>query len=718
MRHRFFLVLFLVSLLLSYIYASSPKKEAAMTERKSIKGIVYKAPWNKEGQYVIETDEFNVLLTADFDDYVLSKGARIKASVKLSVPVCATNPGEFDYRKYLLGKGVKYQAYVSRKDIEILDDNPASLTAWGASVRTRMSASLKKYLGDRSALAMAIMTGEAKSIDDNLKESIHLSGLAHLMAVSGTHVIMFLTPFMKGLRIKYLNIWVRNILLVLPLLFFLVVTGMTPSVFRAVMSQIMGIIALLLGRKRDSLNVLGFVGIMQILRNPYSIYDLGFILSYSCAFSIYIIQPAVVRFFEKKGYRSVKTGGGSGRGRGGYEKSKVLSISLDSFFTGISVNMGLFPVMWNVFNRINLVGVLFTCIAGPIASGILVIGYLLCLVDFLHLKYLAVFLSYILHSMLYFMTKVMESSSFLPQFLTEIIVPSKGLTLYILYYLLIVLFLIKNSKKKIEIPKIYVMRGIPAFMAILIILTSAVTEVVFFDVGQGNSIFISTKCGVKGLVDAGEGFVNVSQLLLKRGTNKLDFVVVSHGHSDHYGGVYDVLDIIKVNYLFIPDNEYDEEVMKIAEYAKRKGVKVVYVSNKTVYEAGSSFYSEILFYKDIASLNNSSLVIKLKLEQKKMLFCSDIEKEAESYYIRMNEIEDCDIIQVAHHGSNTSSTPGFVERARPEVAVVSVGRKNKFGHPDDIVLERFKDCELYRTDHHGAVIIKVKGKSIRIQKYL
>ncbi len=194
--------------------------------------------------------------------------------------------------------------------------------------------------------------------------------------------------------------------------------------------------------------------------------------------------------------------------------------------------------------------------------------------------------------------------------------------------------------------------------------------------------------------------------------------MVTHGHLDHYGGIYDVFDTIRVKYLFVPDNEYDVEVKKVAAYAKSKGVKVVYVSNRSIYEAGNSIYTEILFYRDIASLNNSSLVIKLKLEQLRMLFCSDIEKEAEAYYIRMNEIDDCDIIQVAHHGSKTSSTPEFVERARPEVAVVSVGRNNKFGHPDEIVLERFKNCELYRTDQNGAVIIKVKGKRIRIQKYL
>ncbi len=719
MRHRFFLVLFLLSLLLSYVFASTPQKEAAVTGRKSIEGIVYKAPWNKEGQYVLKAEKYNVLLIADFGDaYALSKGARIKAYVKLTVPVGATNPGEFDYRKYLLGKGVRYQAFVGEGDIEVIESNPVSLTAWGASVRAGMYASLEKFLGDRSALAMAIMTGEAKSIDDELKESIYRSGLAHLMAVSGTHVVMFLMPFRKVLRTRHLNIWVRNLLLVLPLLFFLVTTGMTPSVFRAVMSQIFGIIALLLGRKSDSLNVLGFVGVLQLLRNPYSVYDLGFILSYGCAFSIYVIQPSVKRFFEKKGYRIIKTGGGSGRGQGGYEKSKVLSVSLDSLFTGISVNMGLFPVMWNVFNRINLVGVLFTCIAGPFASGILVLGYVACLADFLRLKLLAVFLSYILHSILYFLTKVMETSRYLPEFLTEIIVPSKGLALYILYYLIIIWFLIRNSRRRIKIPRIYVIRGIPALMSILFLLTITVSEVVFFDVGQGNSIYIATKCGVKGLVDAGEGFVNVSQLLLKRGTNKLDFVVVTHGHLDHYGGIYDVFDTIRVKYLFVPDNEYDVEVKKVAAYAKSKGVKVVYVSNRSIYEAGNSIYTEILFYRDIASLNNSSLVIKLKLEQLRMLFCSDIEKEAEAYYIRMNEIDDCDIIQVAHHGSKTSSTSEFVERARPEVAVVSVGRNNKFGHPDEIVLERFKNCELYRTDQNGAVIIKVKGKRIRIQKYL
>lgn len=171
------------------------------------------------------------------------------------------------------------------------------------------------------------------------------------MAVSGSHVIVFLLPFRKAFKNKYMNIWVRNILLIIPLLCFLFISDVTPSVLRSVMSVIISIIALTFKRKNDSLNSLGLIGSIQLLINPYVIHDMGFLLSYSSVFSIIIILPALKKYLKSKGiYKSDFSGGGSGKGTGAYEKSRIVSFNLDSLLAGISVNIGILPFMSSMFN--------------------------------------------------------------------------------------------------------------------------------------------------------------------------------------------------------------------------------------------------------------------------------------------------------------------------------------------------------------------------------
>lgn len=714
MRHRFFLIAFIILLLISFVYTNIPRK-VSQTKQIPGKGLIYKASWNKDTEYLFVSDKFKVLVRGSESDDKLASGCIVILKSKLIVPDKPTNPGGFDYRKYLMGKGVAYYTYAELSDIEIIDTEPGNLRAWGAKVRCDISNTLENYMSaDKRALVMAIMTGDAGDIGRETKNIIQLAGLSHLMAVSGSHVFVFLFPFKKAFRNRYMNIWVRNVLLIFPLICFLFISDVTPSVLRSVMSVIFSIIALLLKRKNDSLNTLGLIGSYQLIRNPYVIYDAGFLLSYGSVFSIIILFPALVRYLKSKGiYKGDYTGGGSGRGTGAYEKSKIVALNIDGLLTGVAVNIGILPVIASMFNRLNFIGVLLTCLASPIASCILISGYLLYISSKAGLGFLSMLLSYFITFVIFLLERILQLATALPSFLTGLVVPSYGIPVYFCYYLVLTVIILKA-----RIKRVYLVRVLLLVLSVQFILYRPVSEVVFYDVGQGNCIYIESKYGTRGLIDSGEGFTKVSELLLKRGVSELDFIVVSHGHLDHIGGMYDIVDTFKIKYIFVPDNYSDEEIMVFSEYAERKGIKVIKVTGSTYYRPDKALSAELLFYFDKNSLNNSSLMVKLNLEQLKILIASDIEKEAESYYVNADKVFDCDILQVPHHGSDTSSTPAFLEKADPETAVICVGRKNKFGHPNKTVLERLNECDIYRTDNDGAVIIRITGRNYRVKKVI
>lgn len=323
------------------------------------------------------------------------------------------------------------------------------------------------------------------------------------------------------------------------------------------------------------------------------------------------------------------------------------------------------------------------------------------------------FLSYLIITILFLLEKIVQTASVMPSFLTGLVVPSYSMVIYFCYYLIIAMLLFKIRIRKVH------MSGIALFIvSILFIQCRPCSNVIFYDVGQGNCIYVESKYGTKGLIDAGEGFTKVSELLLKRGVTYLDFIVVSHGHSDHIGGMYDIIDTLKVKYLFVPDNCYDEEVVAFSDYARRRGVNVIKVSNSSYYKPDKAISAEILFYFDKDSLNNSSLMVKLEIEQMRMLIASDIEEEAERYFVHAGRVFDCDVLQVPHHGSDTSSTLMFLNESKPEVAVICVGRKNKFGHPNKVVLDRLDKCDVYRTDNDGAITIKIEGRNFLVKKVI
>ncbi|MBE7027737.1 MAG: MBL fold metallo-hydrolase [Ruminococcaceae bacterium] len=242
----------------------------------------------------------------------------------------------------------------------------------------------------------------------------------------------------------------------------------------------------------------------------------------------------------------------------------------------------------------------------------------------------------------------------------------------------------------------------------------------FIDVGQGDCSFIELPNGENMLIDAGEKTESdkVIKYIKQQGAEKIDFLIGTHPHSDHIGGLVQVINEFEIGKMYMPkagnstktfENLLDQiEENNVDVYTARAGV-LLYEDEKIKIQILAPVFS------DYESLNDYSVVIRIDYGETSFLFMGDAEELSEN---EIKEDVNCDVLKVGHHGSGTSSSNQFLSRARPKFAVISVGENNDYGHPSKSVLDRLSriGAEILRTDKSGDIIIKSDGLNIFVKE--
>jgi len=249
-------------------------------------------------------------------------------------------------------------------------------------------------------------------------------------------------------------------------------------------------------------------------------------------------------------------------------------------------------------------------------------------------------------------------------------------------------------------------------------ISDGILEITFFDIGQGDSIFIETSDGKQVLIDGGPDNSILEKLnqTMSFYDRTIDLVILTHPDADHITGLVKVLNYYQIEHILTSGLEKDTAIyMKWKELIEEKNISLslaqqgqrIILQNNVILEVLWPDQNLISSYSNPA--NNVSVVTRLVYDDIEILLTGDIEKKVENYLVNQDFELESDILKLAHHGSKTSSSYNFLKKVDPEVAVISVGEDNRYKHPSQEVLERIKDLIIYRTDEDGDICILTDG---------
>ncbi len=642
-------------------------------EKINVEGIITTVHKQLEDKVIVTIKERGIfkpkikLTIYDLEEN-LYPGLYIAASGLFLQPAKRSNPGGYNEEKNLFANFTygKVITDTSRLTIRQSTSIRGILGRWYYSICKQC----EKFLGkDYGKILSGMLIGAKESIDEDVVTLFRVSGLSHTMAVSGSHVMYLMAPLIflfSKLSLKRRRYYP---LITLVLIVFCLLTCMKPSVVRATIMALCILGADYFYEQYNALNALCFSAFCLLLCNPLVIYDIGFILSFTCVLSILLFYSPTYKLFKKNIITSVAT-------------------------LTFVVQLGVTIVSGKIFYTIYSYSFIVNLLVFPVRMVVTILGWLMIIIPFV-----GQFLSVIVFTLLDYILVIASYFSSLP--LATISLSYISPFLISIYFLLIIT-LLYSKNRKVSLILLLIL----TFTIIIPYITKPPLRVVFFDVGQGDCHLIQTK-KEDIVIDTGP-YAPINSLSHFTGQT-IDYLMLTHSHEDHIGGVNEMLKRFKILNIIIPDVN-DEYFTKLEQQLANTSINIIRVSageqllleNMTI-----DFFNPI--EKDYENTNNTSLVLKISYDEVSLLFTGDCEQLVEEQLLEIKEQLDCDILKVAHHGSNTSTGLEFYQAVTPIISIISVGY-NRFNHPSEETLQRLKNY--VRTDEFGAIIITYNNRKL------
>ncbi len=563
-------------------------------------------------------------------------------------------------------------------------------------IETHFWSSSQNQLSPQGAVMEALLLGQRGRLDPKILRSLQNSGLYHLLAISGAHVAiicLFLFQFLKVLRIPKRAAYIY---LMAFLVFYTFLVEGRPSVIRATLMTVMYLLGKLLWKNNHHLNSISLSALILLVLNPFSLFTLGFQLTFVATLSILLFFPRVAQKLPRFPFRL----------------GEVFAVTL-------SAQAGVLPLIALNFNRIVLSSLILNFAALPLLFVIMAGGFF-----FLPLSFLSTVLSRLWSQGMAFCIDLLLAVAGLasgPISFLSYRIPTPHLWTCLGYFLSGLLLLAPPRYKR---TKAYVTCSFLIFAGVLITYpfpcSSKYLRVTFIDVGQGDSALVEFPGRKKMLIDGGGsnygsfdvGENIVSPFLWRKGIKKIDYLVSTHPHPDHMAGLAAVLENFKIKEfweaLSYPEDPYYAQVMETLpqDIYKRKLLQgdVLNLDGINIEALHPHSWSA----SDSAHSNNLSLVLRISDHHgTAFLFTGDIEAAAEQEILSQSLRPHAAVLKAPHHGSNSSSSHEFLQAVSPQFLVISVGEYNRYGFPHPQALARYASigAKVYRTDHHGAVEI-------------
>ena len=692
----------------------------------------------KEARYVVPGTLLVKIYGNEDESYWFGERLRLRGAIL--EPRGQRNPGGFDYRLYLRSQGIDALVYPKAALVSSLGQGDLNMfTVSALKLRSAMVGVIDKTLPSPSAeLMTAILFGQRHSLPEEIEHNFRRAGVGHLMAVSGLHVGLAAAMILGLWRKLKLRGRLPLVLAIVLVFAYAYLTGMRPSALRAAIMVSAALAALLLDREQDLPTTVAFAALVTLFINPLLLFSVGFQLSYAATLAlIYTYRPLE---------HLLKT-------------MRFPAILRSPLAVTLAAQIGVLPLCLYYFHYLPAAAVLFNLLLLPLIGFVIGLGLTGALIGLIF-PFFGDLLLWASRPLLEFMLLITGLSS-MPGFYLAVYPP--GDLFMIIYYgfLSAVLFVYYQSTgqaagkdrfllssdiigflKNLLLKRHHHLRfaAVTVLLLAVLFIWSGVLfpvqkklTVTFIDVGQGAAAMIETPCGKVILVDAGGepayrgdpgeiGETVLLPLMRRQGVRRVELAVISHPHEDHFGGFGPLVEEIAIKRLLISpapgESVYYDQLL---EQAELKGLAISTARTGQIWSCGDDLFLEViapseqLFKGTKSDLNNNSIVFMLHYREVRFLFTGDIEDPAVEKLLRQQADLKANLLLIPHHGGYLAAMPVFLEAVQPSLAVIQVGR-NSFGHPHVSVISSLEQAgvEIYRTDHHGAVIVETDGVEFEV----
>ncbi len=701
----------------------------------------------------------------------LDYGQKVELAAKVRSPRNFQNPDSFDYAGYLAAQHIYWTGSVSAPaDIHLLPGRCGS-RAVGLLYRVRTWA-LERiralYPDDPHTIGLlqATLLGETSGVDRRWTTDFRVTGTYHALVISGQHVSVLAFTLLLILKLLRFRRVPALFVATLASWLYAFISGFSSPVVRAAGGFTLFLIASYFFRRTRILNVLGAIGIIYLALAPAELFDPSFQLSFLsaaaiAAFAIPVMERvteplrASVKRFDQMRYdpqvapkaaqwrvelrllsRTIQVCVGLRAKAADFLVVRgvlLAAFALDAVIVSACVQFGLALPMISYFHRLSITGLSANIVIIPLLSLVVPLGFG-CILTGSHLlamltRYLLVLAEWVAGWHANFEPAWRLAA--LPVWLSVLF----GASLVLLGYVI-------RRRRPLVVPALIcslLLFTILCWQPWKAELKPGFLELTAIDVSQGDSLLVVFPDGETMLVDAG-GFPGAERMprkpqidmgedvvapyLWSRRIRHLDYAVLTHGHSDHMGGLGAILDDFRPKCLWIGAEPETAEWRHIEDQAKADGVRILPLTRASPgFRIGGTQIRVLAPSPDYqpgdTANNNDSLVLEIAYRHRSILLTGDAERPAENDMLESGLLHPVTLLKVGHHGSKTSSSEEFLSAIHPQFAIISDGYKNQFHHPHPTVLERLANYRavVLRTDQRGLITFRTDGDRVEFNTF-
>ena len=664
-NYPYYLLLIIV-LIISFPRLIIPKQSNYKTTSKEVIGVVEEYSYSKDLLKITISNKEKIIIyyyLKDDNKIDIKLGDKIKVLGEFRKPKPNTTKNLFNYQKYLYNKNVFYLVNASK--IYKLSSTK--------NIYYKLKQIIKKQT-ENSPYLKAFILGDKEDISKQATTSYQENGISHLLAISGMHITLLSSIVLKILKKLKITEEKRYLYTSILLIIYLMLIGLSASALRGVLFFILFSINKIYYFYIKPQNIFIVVLSISLLIDPYYIYDIGFSYSFLISLTLLLTASSIT---------------------GNYLQC-LLKTSILSFLVSIPISL------YNYY-QINLLSIIYNLFYVPLVSLII-----------FPLSLISLFIKPLIPIYNIFIYILEKSSIVLNEIsLGKLIFPKLPLIIYFIY-LLIIIFIIK--KLTIKENKYLLILIVLLFLHYTYPTLTRTTYIKMIDVGQGDSILIhsnneSVLIDTGGSIDNDESkiVINTTIPLLKSlGIKKLKYLILTHGDADHMGEAKHLIDSFKVKNILINNGEFNYLEKELI--SKTDNIKIA--KEGTVIKCGD--ITMVQLNTDLTDENDSSQIYYAMYKNYSILFTGDASLKSEDYILNNYDLSKMDILKVGHHGSKTSTGINLIDKLEPKIALISVGKDNKFNHPNQMVLDNLKTSQIYRTDINGTITLKL-NKNVKVQ---